>query len=171
MFSPQGSPGHRAELTSPHLGPQVTPGGPCNGDPELFHQRCPLGPTRGPCVLPWGLELLPLRSRRQFLAMVPSLSPSSPQTRVPSLSPPFPPAFQLPSIVRYLKHVYEINKGTSLFNLRPRQTGSSSPCLTELYCFYFVLFPLWSSQWTKQILFTEASSPGEEGEGPGQKKA
>lgn len=90
---------------------------------------------------------------------------------ITSPSPPFPPAFQLPSIVRYLKNVYEINKGTSLFNLRPRQTGSSSLCLTELYCFHFVLFPLWSSQWTKQILFTEASSPGEEGEGPGQKKA
>lgn len=25
VFSPQGSPGHRAELTSPHLGPQVSP--------------------------------------------------------------------------------------------------------------------------------------------------
>lgn len=85
--------------------------------------------------------------------------------------PPFPPAFQLSSIVRYLKNVYEINKGTSLFNLRPRQTGSSSPCLTELYSFYFMVFPLWSSQWTNQILFTEASSPGEESERPGQKKA
>ena len=42
VFSPQGSPGHGAELTSPHPGPPSHPRGPCNGSPEVFRQRCPL---------------------------------------------------------------------------------------------------------------------------------
>lgn len=42
VFSPQGSPGHGAELTSPHPGPPSHSRGPCNGDPEVFRQRCPL---------------------------------------------------------------------------------------------------------------------------------
>lgn len=48
VFSLQGSPGHRAELTSPDPGTSHQPRGPPKGVPEVYRQRCPLGPAWGP---------------------------------------------------------------------------------------------------------------------------